>query len=208
MIEARVLMISHFEIFFMFPIIFPHSCISIPGPVTEFRSEEFEHMLTVNCRYPTLLTHALLPQMIRDSSSTNRSCIIDVASQTSMLHVPYCTGYGATKAYNLAWSHGLREEVRGQNIEVFALTPGMTQSSMTKIDKPSAMVASAVACATAAVNAVGSGYYHCGYWAHHLSYLIVSSLPDSVRGPILLKSMIDLRQLADAKKKKEGAKSN
>ena len=175
-----------------------------PAPVTDFKVEVLEELINVNCRFATLLTHGLLPQLIRNASSERKCCIIDVASQTGILHVPWCVGYSATKAYNLAWSHSLREEVRGDNIEVFALTPGLTESAMVKVDRPSPLVSTALTCASSGLNAIGSGYSHCGYWVHHLLLYFMSSVPDFILKPGLLKSMKDMRKLQDERDRREG----
>jgi 17beta-estradiol 17-dehydrogenase / very-long-chain 3-oxoacyl-CoA reductase len=134
------------------------------GPLGEYTRQQLEEMIHVNCRYPSLLTHALLPQLKRGASSTSPTCIIDVVSQVSLLHVPWCAGYSASKSYNLAWSHALHDELRGEFVEVFALTPGMVVSAMSDAREPSLMVASAKQCANSALNAVGLRD-HCGYWS-------------------------------------------
>jgi uncharacterized protein len=66
------------------------------------------------------LTHAFLPAMLE----RGRGGIINVASMAAFQPLPYMSVYAATKAFVLAFSQGIRGEVRGQGIKVLAVCPG------------------------------------------------------------------------------------
>ncbi len=76
-------------------------------------------MLTVNIVALTELTRLLLPDLLKQQQAR----IMNVASVTSFLPGPFMSVYFATKHYVLAFSEGLREELRASNVVVTALCP-------------------------------------------------------------------------------------
>jgi len=90
------------------------------GPFATSSPERNDEMLQVNIVALTMLTRALLPQMI----SKKRGAILNVSSSAGFLPIPEFNVYAATKAYVTSFSEALRAEVRGQGISVTALCPG------------------------------------------------------------------------------------
>lgn len=66
------------------------------------------------------LAHAFVPAMVE----AGHGAIVNVASVAAFQPVPYMTVYAATKAFVLAFSLGLRAELRGKGVRVQALCPG------------------------------------------------------------------------------------
>lgn len=77
-------------------------------------------MLQVNIVALTMLTRALLPQMI----SRRRGAILNVSSSAGFLPIPGMGVYAATKAYVNSFSEALRAELRGTGVSVTTLCPG------------------------------------------------------------------------------------
>jgi uncharacterized protein len=69
---------------------------------------------------PVALTSAFVPGMVRRGSGA----ILNVASTAGMQPMPYSAGYSAAKAYVLAFSEALHQELKGAGVTVTALAPG------------------------------------------------------------------------------------
>ena len=75
-------------------------------------------MVDLNCRALTAITRLCLPYMLDDS------LVLNVASIAAFAPTPRMTVYSATKAYVLAFSKALHEELRPRGIKVCAVCPG------------------------------------------------------------------------------------
>ena len=90
------------------------------GPFATSSPARNDEMLQVNVVALTMLTRALLPQMI------SRKCgaILNVSSSAGFLPIPDYSVYAATKAYVNNFSEGLRAQLLGTGVTVTALCPG------------------------------------------------------------------------------------
>ena len=75
-------------------------------------------MVDLNCRALTAITRLCLPYMLDDS------LVINVASIAAFAPTPRMSVYSATKAYVLALSKALHDELRPRGIKVLAVCPG------------------------------------------------------------------------------------
>lgn len=82
-------------------------------------------MIQVNVRAPTQLARLLLPGMLE----RRRGGILNVASTAAFQPGPNLAVYYATKAYLLAFSEAVAEEVRNRNVTVCCLAPGPTETN-------------------------------------------------------------------------------
>ncbi len=92
------------------------------GDYGEFKTSDpqrLHDMLAVNIVALTELTRLFLPDLLKQKHAR----IMNVASVTGFLPGPFMSVYFATKHYVLAFSEGLREELRGSNVVVTALCP-------------------------------------------------------------------------------------
>ena len=90
------------------------------GPVATSDPKRNDEMLQVNIVALTMLTRAVLPQMI----SRKRGAILNVSSSAGFLPIPGMAIYAATKAYVNSFTEGLRAELRGTGVTVTELCPG------------------------------------------------------------------------------------
>src|SRR6266480_335256 len=101
------------------------------GPFATSPPQRNNEMLQVNVVALTMLTRALLPQMI----SRKRSAILNVSSSAGFLPIPEFNVYAATKAYVTSFSESLRADLRGAGVTVTALCPGPVHTEFGDVAK-------------------------------------------------------------------------
>jgi uncharacterized protein len=87
-------------------------------------------MACVHVVAPTLLTRAVLPGMIE----RNRGAIINLSSVAAWLPSAGNVQYGSTKCYLAVFSTALHQELRGTNVRVQALCPGLVRTEFHDAD--------------------------------------------------------------------------
>ncbi len=90
-----------------------------------------DEILQVNTVALTLLTRALLPQMI----SRKRGAVLNVSSSAGFLPIPGMAVYAASKAYVNSFSEALRAELRDTGVTVTALCPGPVHTEFGDVAK-------------------------------------------------------------------------
>ncbi|AYC28423.1 SDR family NAD(P)-dependent oxidoreductase [Paenisporosarcina cavernae] len=95
------------------------------GKFEELNIEKQLEMIHLNISALTELTHAFLPQMIRQKSGK----IMNVASTAAFQPGPLMAVYYATKAYVLSFSEALVEELKDTGVTVTTLCPGATKTN-------------------------------------------------------------------------------
>jgi short-subunit dehydrogenase len=76
-----------------------------------------------------VLTSTFLPPMVE----RRRGAVLNVASTAAMQPLPYAAGYSAAKAYVLALSEAIHQEVAGRGVTVTALCPGPVDTDFWQI---------------------------------------------------------------------------
>jgi len=126
---------------------------------------------------PVHLTHALLPQLIRQ-----QGFIINVSSLAGEMPLPYMSVYAAAKAGLSSWSEALRIELTKQKVRVVTLAPGPSPTGFRDVSgmplgggffsTPSSVVVQA------AFDSLqrGGGYCVPG-WRHKLLYALQKTVP-------------------------------
>jgi short-subunit dehydrogenase len=97
-------------------------------PFVDMPVDAIENMLALNIRTVTMLTRALLPDMV----AHGRGRILNVASTAAFAPGPLMAVYYASKAYVLSWSVALSDELRGTGVTVTCLCPGPTRTAFQK----------------------------------------------------------------------------
>jgi short-subunit dehydrogenase len=96
------------------------------GPFAASHTDALVNLVNLNVRALTELTSLLLPGMVERGFGR----ILNVASLAAFQPVPSMAAYAASKAYVLALTEALSEELKGSGVTVTALCPGITDTDM------------------------------------------------------------------------------
>jgi len=96
----------------------------LSGPFEKYSLEEHLNMMQLNMSTVVGLTRLFLPDLHRRS----RAYILNVASSAAYQAVPKLSLYAATKAFVLAFSRGLHQELQGSPVSVTCVSPGATDT--------------------------------------------------------------------------------
>jgi uncharacterized protein len=101
----------------------------LTGRFAELDGRRQRQMIDLNCGALVELAHEVLPGMIERKSGA----ILNVASTAAFQPGPGMAVYFATKAFVLAFSEALHEEVKAQGVKVSALCPGPTATEFGEV---------------------------------------------------------------------------
>ncbi len=96
------------------------------GAFAASATDKLVGLVNLNVRALTELTSLLLPRMVERRFGR----VLNVASLAAFQPVPSMAAYAASKAYVLALTEALAEELRGSGVKVSALCPGLTDTDM------------------------------------------------------------------------------
>jgi hypothetical protein len=96
------------------------------GPFAASRTAALVNLVNLNVRALTELTSLVVPGMVERGFGR----ILNVASLAAFQAVPSMAAYAASKAYVLALTEALSEELKGSGVTVTALCPGITDTDM------------------------------------------------------------------------------
>ena len=99
--------------------------MGISGAIEYHEESEIKKIIDVNLLGLINVTRLSLPYMSRGSK------IINISSVAGPISIPFQTMYSVTKAGVLAFSNGLRNEVRPLGIKVTSILPGDTKTGFT-----------------------------------------------------------------------------
>lgn len=100
-----------------------NSGFGIYGRFPEPGTAQQLEMIDVNVRAVVQMTAALMPVLRARGGK-----VVTVSSLAGFQPTPFCSTYGATKAFVLSWSTALNEELRGTGVSTLALCPGPTST--------------------------------------------------------------------------------
>jgi short-subunit dehydrogenase len=96
------------------------------GPFAASSTEALVDMVNLNVRALTELTSLVVPGMVKRGFGR----ILNVASLAAFQAVPGMATYAASKAFVLALTEAMSEELKGSGVTVTALCPGITATDM------------------------------------------------------------------------------
>src|ERR1700761_2803313 len=96
----------------------------LSGPFEKYTLQEHLNMMQLNMSTLVGMTRLLLPEL----HQRPRSYILNVASSAAYQAVPNLTLYAATKAFVLAFSRGLHQELHKSTVSVTCVSPGATDT--------------------------------------------------------------------------------
>jgi short-subunit dehydrogenase len=96
----------------------------LSGPFEKYSLHEHLNMMQLNMGAVIGLTRLFLPDLHRQP----RAYILNISSTAAYQAVPGLTLYAATKAFVLAFSRGLHQELRKTTVSVTCISPGATDT--------------------------------------------------------------------------------
>lgn len=105
------------------------------GPVSELDIERLSSEIRLNVLALTRISHAAVRVML----SRGRGHLLNVSSVASFQPSPGLAVYAATKAYVTSFTEALHEELRGTEVRVTALCPGLTHTEFQKVSNTSGL---------------------------------------------------------------------
>ena len=154
-------------------------------PLQARSATDVTDLIDLNASFPAQITRVLLPILLQNQPSL----IVNVGSVTAALPAPYLSIYGASKAFDMAFSRSLRAEMRaeGHDVEVLAINVGSVQNSGRQGVPETLFTPSSRNMAKAALNVVGCGHESVtGYWPHALQVWAYGLLPESVAEALVI----------------------
>jgi short-subunit dehydrogenase len=101
------------------------------GQVADQSLATIDSMLQVNLVAVTKLARLCVAPM----RQRGHGYVLNVASFAALQPIPGYTVYSGTKAYVVAFSQGLRHELRGSGVRVSAIAPGFTATEFHKVSR-------------------------------------------------------------------------
>ena len=98
--------------------------VGVGGEFMKTNLDDEIHMIDLNCTAVVRLAKALVPQMV----ARGKGRVLITSSIAGTMPAPYEAVYGATKAFDLSFAEGLRDELRDTGVTVTALQPGPTDT--------------------------------------------------------------------------------
>lgn len=96
--------------------------------VATYSPADIDAVIDMNARFMARLTALMLPVLSRKPASPGERSLILNSSSAGLCGVPWLTMYGATKAFNLAFSLGLARELEASpassHVDCLAIVPG------------------------------------------------------------------------------------
>jgi short-subunit dehydrogenase len=96
----------------------------LSGPFEKYSLQEHLNMMQLNMSTLVGMTRLFLPDLHRRP----KACILNIASSAAYQAVPNLTLYAATKAFVLAFSRGLHQELHKSTVSVTCVSPGATDT--------------------------------------------------------------------------------
>jgi NAD(P)-dependent dehydrogenase (short-subunit alcohol dehydrogenase family) len=94
----------------------------------EVNADDWWRTIEVNLRGAFLCSHAVLPTMVE----RRQGRIINIGSNAGIRPAPMASEYSVSKAAMLRLTDCLAEAVRDHNVQVFAISPGLVLTDMTR----------------------------------------------------------------------------
>lgn len=96
----------------------------LSGPFEKYTLEEHGNMMQLNMSTLVAMTRLFLPELRRQP----KAYILNIASSAAYQAVPGLSLYAATKAFVLAFSRGLHQELHKSPVSVTCISPGATDT--------------------------------------------------------------------------------
>ena len=157
------------------------------------------HLLAVNVGTTAIMTHTMLPFLLRHAASTGRlSALLNVGSIVGRFYWPGTQLYGACKSFIDHLSVPLAFEYRNQ-LDVLSYQPTVMSTAMATGTEPAAITISPQQAAKAALSHLGHAVTSHGHWRHGLLAAFFAILPSRLRNAILMANALEMGKVEQAK---------
>lgn len=102
------------------------------GPTLDFSVEDFGQIMAINATSVYAICQAALPYLIE-----TRGNIVNTASSSALVGVPYTIAYSASKYAVAGMTKGLAIEFASKGVRINAVCPGQVRTPMTTSPPPS-----------------------------------------------------------------------
>lgn len=156
-------------------------------------------LLSVNVDTTAIVTHTMLPLLLRHTATTGRRCaMLNVGSIVGRFYWPGTQLYGACKAFIDHLSVPLAYEYRDQ-LDVLSFQPTVMATAMATGTEPAAITVTPQVAAHAALSHLGRCVRSHGHWRHGLVAALFSVLPPRLRNRTFLVKALEMGEAERAK---------
>lgn len=157
------------------------------------------HLLSVNVSTTAIVTHTMLPFLLRHAAATGRrSALLNVGSLVGRFYWPGTQLYGACKAFIDHLTIPLAFEYRDQ-LDVLSFQPTVMATAMATGTEPAAVTISPQQAAHAALSHLGHAVASHGHWRHALLAALLRILPPQHRNGLFLSNALAMGDIERAK---------
>jgi 17beta-estradiol 17-dehydrogenase / very-long-chain 3-oxoacyl-CoA reductase len=158
-------------------------------------AKTLRHLLAVNVSTTAIVTHTLLPFLLRHAASTgHRAALLNVGSIVGRFYWPGTQLYGACKAFIDHLSIPLDYEYR-EHLDVLSFQPTVMATAMAAGTEPAAITISPQQAAHAALSHLGHTLTSHGHWRHGLMAAFLVVLPCRIRNALFLKEALAMGEV-------------
>jgi len=165
----------------------------------DLSSQKLDCLVDVNCSALMMITQAFMKSRVEKK----KGLIINISSTFGVIPAPFCSLYGATKAFVRHFSKSILYEYSGHNIQVQCITPGMVQTKMTGLKRSSFMAPTPKRFVQDALCSAGRISETSGYIGHEVQKLTFILFPGDMLGTMLANRLKGVRDRHYAKMKKQ-----
>jgi len=165
--------------------------ISSFTPLKDMPPEIARKSLDLNAKFPTLLTHALLPRLV--ANAPKPGLVINLGSYAGVYGLPFLSIYGPSKAFNLTFSASLDKEMKlmGVPVEVWGVVVGSVKTPGNTLEEDGFQVLTAEVMAQSILERVGCGKsVIVGNWRQSAAGGVMRWLPEKLAERVLAQSIL------------------
>ena len=156
-------------------------------------------LLSVNVGTTAIVTHTLLPLLLRHAATTGRRAgLLNVGSIVGRFYWPGTQLYCACKAFIDHLTIPLAFEYRDQ-LDVLSFQPTVMATAMAAGTEPAAITITPQEAAHAALSHLGRCLTSHGHWRHAMLAALFAVFPSGLRNRIFLSSALEMGEVERAK---------
>ena len=172
---------------------------SHPDYFDKLARESVHTLIDLNITATTLMTHIVLPYMLKK----RKGCIVNIASFAGMVPSPLLAQYAASKAYINNLTSGLSYEYADRGIHFQSQCPLFVTSKLSKIRTATLATPSPDTYAAAGIKAFGYEVISIPYWPHALQNRVIRLVPEVIQARIIAAVHTGIKLKAIKKKERQ-----